>query len=133
MQFEMAIALLMEKIVRDNYTDKRSSGMQPLHWSILRYLNTTTQVSKDLTSVAGYVGTTIAPVRRAVSKLEGKGLVDRGSDPLSKRSVLVAITESGTAALTEDPLLKIARKIEALKESERDCLANALRQLMLMD
>ncbi len=133
MKIEIAAALLMEQLVRGTYSGKRSSAIQPLQWSILRYLNEVSIDATDITSIGNYVGVTTAPVSRAVSTLERRGLVAKGEHPLSRRSVSVAITEKGRAALQEDPILKIAERINLLNQKEKESLVESLRQLMLQD
>lgn len=133
MQIEIAAALLMEQIVRDVYSDKHSSAIQPLQWSILRYLREASLEARDVKSIGRYVGVTPAPVSRAIRTLETRGLVTRGEHPKSKRSVTVTLTEHGRVALEGDPILKIARRIELLDTRERKIFINSLRQLMLQD
>lgn len=133
MQIEIAAALLMEQIVRGMYSDKRSSAIQPLQWSILRYLSEAKSDARDIKSIGRYVGITPAPVSRAISTLEARGLVARGEHPNSKRSVTVSITEEGRAALKVDPILKIANRIESLDTIEREEFINSLRRLVLQD
>ena len=133
MKIEIAAALLMEQLVRGAYSGKRSSAIQPLQWSILRYLSEVSIDASDITSICNYVGVTIAPASRAVSTLERRGLVTKGKHPLSRRSVSVAITDQGRAALQEDPILKIAERISLLSQKERASLVESLRQLILQD
>lgn len=133
MKIEIAAALLMEQIVRETYSGKRSSAIQPLQWSILRYLSEVSADATDITSIGKYVGVTTAPVSRAVTTLERRGLVTKGEHPRSRRSISVAITEKGRAALQEDPILKIAARIDLLNHNEKMRLVESLRQLMLLD
>ena len=133
MQLELAIALLMAKVVTDMHADGRTTTVQPLQWSILRFLTHATNVPKDLKSIASYLATTTSSVDQEVNKLERLGLVERGSDPQIDRSAQIEITEDGKVALAEDPIQKMARKIGALTENEREGLAKALRKLLLME
>ena len=133
MQLEMAIALLLENVVQDMYASRQSSALQPLQWSILRYLAHATSGPKDLKSIAGYLGATESSVGRAVNALERTGLVNRGRDPQLGRSAHVEITDDGKAALPDDPLQKVAWKIGTLADNEREALAKALRKLLLME
>ena len=133
MQLELAIALLMAKVVTDMHADGRASAVQPLQWSILRFLTLATSVPKDLKSIASYLATTTSSIEQAVNKLERLGLVARGSDPRIDGSAHIEITEDGKIALAEDPMQKLARKIGALTDNEREGLAKALRKLLLME
>ena len=51
-------------------------------------------------SLAGRLQITISPVTRALDTLGRYGLVDRGPDPMDKRSVLVRRTPQGSRYLT---------------------------------
>lgn len=133
MKIELAAALLMESIVRSAYSEKHSTAIQPLQWSILRYLSNQTSEIRDIKSICSYVGITTAPVSRAVSTLESKGLVVRGEHPTSKRSVSITITGKGITALQDDPILKIAKKLELLNPTERKAFFKAISQIMTID
>ena len=115
MQLELAIALLMAKVVTDMHADGRVSAAQPLQWSILRFLSHATSVPKDLKSIASYLATTTSSVDQAVNKLERLGLVERGSDPQIDRAAQIEITEDGKVALAEDPMQKMARKTREIE------------------
>ena len=133
MNSEMATALMLEKLVRDTYSDKRSSAIQPLQWSILRYLKDAEEDNRDIKSIAGSIGVTVAPVSRAVSTLELRGLVKKRDHPQSKKSILVDVSVEGLDALrNDDPILKIAERIENLSKSERKNLEDLLTQLTPM-
>lgn len=129
---DVAAAILMEKIVRDVYSNKGSREVQPLQWSILRYLERATANSSDLTSIARFLGLTLSPVSRAVQTLERRGLVTKRPDPQSGRAVVVSLSSEGLATLEADPILKIAKKINVLPEGEREQFRNALRSLWLL-
>lgn len=129
---DVAAAILMEKIVRDVYSNKGSREVQPLQWSILRYLERATANSSDLTSIARFLGLTLSPVSRAVQTLERRGLVTKRPDPQSGRAVVVSLSSEGLATLEADPILKIAKKINVLPEDEREQFRNALRSLWLL-
>ena len=129
---DVAAAILMEKIVRDVYSNKGSREVQPLQWSILRYLERASANSSDLTSIARFLGLTLSPVSRAVQTLEKRGLVTKRPDPQSGRAVVVSLSNEGRATLEADPILKIAKKINVLPEGEREQFRNALRSLWLL-
>ncbi|WP_150525374.1 MarR family winged helix-turn-helix transcriptional regulator [Roseibium sediminis] len=129
---DVAAAILMEKIVRDVYSNKGSREVQPLQWSILRYLERASANSSDLTSIARFLGLTLSPVSRAVQTLERRGLVTKRPDPQSGRAVVVSLSSEGLATLEADPILKIAKKINVLPEDEREQFRNALRSLWLL-
>lgn len=130
---DVAAAILMEKIVRDVYSNKGSREVQPLQWSILRYLDRAAAKSSDLTSIARFLGLTLSPISRAVQTLEKRGFVTKRPDPQSGRAVVISLSDDGQAILEADPILKIAGKIGALPEAEREQFRNALRSLWLLE
>lgn len=52
-----------------------------------------------MTVLAGYANSSLSRLSRAVSRIEGRGWVQRSRDPLDGRSTLAALTESGLAML----------------------------------
>ena len=131
MKSDMTLALQLERLVRDAYSDKRSSAIQPLQWKILRYLEHARNFDSDIKSISSSIGVTVAPVSRAVSTLELRGLVSKGEHPLSKKSISVNISKMGLATLSgEDPILKIRDRIQALSAVDRERLAEMLEELL---
>ena len=67
-----------------------------------------------------------------VSRLEEQGLVERRSDPLDGRAVVVALTRTGRAELDRMTAARaelLARRLEALTPAEQAALAAALPAL----
>ena len=61
-----ASAVLLEKIFRNAYENRRSSEVQPLQWSIMRYLVHASEDRRTVVWLASFLGMTHAPVARAV-------------------------------------------------------------------
>ena len=133
MRIEMAAALLMERIIRETYSEKRSSAIQPLQWSILRYISEAPIEKRDVASISRYVGLTPAPVSRAITTLEERGHIRRSEHPKSRRSVAVTITKQGIAVLENDPILRVVRGIESFPRKDCEVFVKSLRKLMLQD
>ncbi|EFO33067.1 MarR family transcriptional regulator [Roseibium sp. TrichSKD4] len=65
--------------------------------------------------------------------LEKRGFVTKRPDPQSGRAVVISLSDEGQAILEADPILKIAGKINALPEAEREQFRTALRSLWLLE
>lgn len=127
----VAAALLMEQIVRKVYEERASSAVQPLQWSILRYLATASTDEARVATIAKYLGTHHATVSRAAMTLVKRELIARhGGDKASRVSPMV-LTNQGRKALRHDPILRMAEKISSLPETERKHLERSLKKLAL--
>lgn len=131
MDRSLGIAILLEEAVRSAYKARSSKDIQPLQWSILRYLGLTPQDGRDLASVANYAGVTPAPVSRAVQTLEARGLIEKQRSREDRRAVSIRITAKGLATLGSDPLLQIAYKLRQLPDHEVEAIGRGLRKLVL--
>lgn len=129
MKSDIAAAVLLERIVRDSYGSKRSSEIQPLQWSILRFLQQAQDGGSNLSTITQHLGLTLSPVSRAVQTLCKRGLVSKRVNPKNAREVIVTLTEDGVDTLAEDPLLNIARGLRRLPEGQRAQFIRAIRDL----
>ena len=125
-----ASAVLLEKIVRGAYENRRSSEVQPLQWSILRYLSIAEKERRTIVWIASFLGVTHAPVVRAMQTLQRRGLVDIEVNAADGRSKIATLSTEGVVMLGEDPLLGVAARIELLDEQERLTLILAIRKLI---
>ena len=133
MERTVGVALIMEELVRSAYRDRQSKDVQPLQWSILRYLSTSSVTGVPLTSIAAYCGVTAAPVSRAIKTLEKRGFVQKDEKQEDRRSLSVRITSQGLEALEDDPILRIAYKLNQLTEEEMRVVARCLRRIILLN
>ncbi|MFV0291782.1 MAG: MarR family winged helix-turn-helix transcriptional regulator [Paracoccus sp. (in: a-proteobacteria)] len=125
-----ASAVLLEKIVRDAYEKRRSSEVQPLQWSIMRYLSLASEDRCTIVWISGFLGVTHAPVVRAIKTLLRRNYVVQKVNPADARSKIVTLSREGWLQLNADPLLAIAERIEKLTEDERRVLNTAVKQLI---
>lgn len=125
-----ASAVLLEKIVRGAYDKRRSSEVQPLQWSIMRYLGSASEERCTANWIANFLGLTHAPVGRALKTLESRNYVSLVSNPADGRSKIIKLTEDGWAMLRADPLIAIAQQIEQLEDPEKASLMTAVKQLI---
>ncbi|HMR36369.1 MarR family transcriptional regulator [uncultured Paracoccus sp.] len=126
----LASAVLLEKVVRDAYEKRQSSEVQPLQWSILRYLSMSSEDRSTISWIAGFLGITHAPVVRAVKTLQQRNYVALHPNPADGRSKIVRLSEQGLAQLNDDPLLAVAERIEMLAEDEKMALISSVKQLI---
>lgn len=128
---DLAAAILMERIVRGAYDARKSDEIQPLQWSILRYVDRFPGEHCTLTRIAGYLGLTHAPISRAVARLRKRDMLRIEDHPSDARSQVLRLTEKGTDALNRDPIQKIARRFHTLPDRDRDAMKRSLRALAL--
>ena len=126
-----AAATLLERMIRDIYGDKGSSAVQPLQWSILRYLRKTSADRNELRWIARYLGLTRAPVARALKTLESRGYVEQAISPADNRTKTVSLTVEGREKLNEDPIKVIADRILSLPKAEKLQFIRSIRTISL--
>ncbi|MBK5922335.1 hypothetical protein CCR90_00805 [Rhodovulum sulfidophilum] len=128
---DLAAAVLMERIVRGAYDTRNSSEIQPLQWSILRYLDGFAEDRCTLTLITSFLGLTHAPVSRAVRTMRDRGLVRQRSHPRDARSAIILLTDAGRSALELDPIRKIALLLGTLPDADRSAIKRALRSIAI--
>lgn len=128
---DIAAAILLEKVIRDSYDKKAASEIQPLQWSILRYLEGAPEPRRTMTWIRSYLGLTHAPVVRAINTLKKRDLVIQTEYPDDARSKLLSLTESGLETLKSDPILGVAQHLHSLPEEERQMFRNLIRTLAM--
>lgn len=131
MQSNFAAAILIEKIVRETYTKRSSTAIQPLQWSILRYLQRTPDAQCTMSMLANFLGLTHGPVVRAISTLVKRGLVEQTANLQDARSKTLTLTKAGQEALKFDPILGIASRIGSLPENDREQFVKLVRSLAM--
>lgn len=128
---DFASVLLMEKMIREVYAHIQSKDIQPLQWSILRYLENTPSERCTVRWLTSFLGITHAPVVRSIATLSDKKLVKQSKSPSDARSHIISLTDAGRDALRNDPVLTIAQKVGQLPEDERVRFRESVRNLAL--
>ena len=129
MQSERAAAILIERIVRSTYPSKHVKEIQPLQWSILRYLQQMPQERCEVRWIASFLDLTRAPVTRAIQTLEKRGLIQQVANAGDKRTKTVTLTAAGIEALKKDPIIKLAKLLELLPPVERKQFERSIREI----
>lgn len=127
----IASVVLLERFVRDIYPAKHSSEIQPLQWSILRYLDRMPVDRCEARWIAQFLGLTRAPVTRATATLERRGFVTQNPNGQDGRTKSIALTPRGRAALSDDPIRAAARHISALPPDEQAQFIKSIRSIAL--
>ena len=129
----VAAALLMERTVRQAYEDRVSTAVQPLQWAILRFLLNQPTSDARVATIAKYLGTTHAPISRAVATLIRRGFVAKSNVGGATRTAPLVLTSEGREALRRDPILSVAHKIAELPPVDRKLLEQVLMGLAMME
>lgn len=80
---------------------QRDSGLTHFEYGVLYALDTAPDRTLRMSTLAGYASCTLSRLSRAVTRLEGKGLVHRRADPGDGRFTLAELTDSGHAAVAQ--------------------------------
>ena len=127
----IASVVLLERFVRDIYLAKHSSAIQPLQWSILRYLARMPPERCEVRWIAQFLGLTRAPVTRATATLETRNLVRQKSSDEDARTNTITLTKDGFEALAKDPIVEAAERLRTLPESDQVQFIKSVRSLAL--
>ena len=101
------ISLLIERLGRIVQNDAHAHGLKPTQWEALRYLARANRFSRTPSALTRYLGMTKGTVSQTLSALEKKGLIVKLRDPSDKRAVQLSLSQSGSALLQRDPLLRL--------------------------
>lgn len=127
----IASIILLERFVRELYPSRESSAIQPLQWSILRYLSRMPGERCEVRFIAQFLGLTRAPVTRAVAKLESRNLVCQRSNADDARTKTIYLTASGETALEYDPIIDAVARIRTLPVDTQQQFINSVRSIAL--
>ncbi|MDX8387492.1 MAG: MarR family winged helix-turn-helix transcriptional regulator [Ghiorsea sp.] len=75
------------------------SGLQPIHYQLLGYLNQCNRYSNTPAAVTRYLELTKGTVSQSLLLLENKGLINKQADTKDRRVVHLCLTDKGKKAL----------------------------------
>jgi DNA-binding MarR family transcriptional regulator len=127
----IASVVLLERFIRDIYPTKHSSAIQPLQWSILRYLDRMPVERCEPRWIAKFLGLTRAPVTRAIATLERHDYVQQIDSGDDARTKTIALTPIGIKTLASDPILNAVKHIRALPKDDQAQFINSIRSIAL--
>ncbi len=126
---DMALALLLEQLVRLIYPERSPQDMHPGQWAALRYVSRANLEACTVVGLSRYLGITQGPASRAVTALERKGLITGTRDKVDRRVIRLAVTEAGQMLLQHDPIERLATLISALDEVQRNTMTSVIDRL----
>lgn len=128
---DLAAAVLIEKIVRATYPSREPGAIQPLQWSILRFLARASKEQCTAHMVANFLGITAAPTSRAIQTLVKRGFLKQEKNKLDARSNILILLEPAQEALKQDPLIRLAECVSNLPEGDKAVFKKALERLVI--
>lgn len=120
-------AHLIERLDRLARKGDGEAGLNPAQWEALRYIARANRFSRNPAALADYLGSTRGTVSQTLIALEQKGLIERIPSTRDRRSIDLALTRAGEAALRDDPVQQLATDIAAATGGATKQLASALR------
>ncbi|MFE5837440.1 MarR family winged helix-turn-helix transcriptional regulator [Arthrobacter sp. NPDC056493] len=84
-----------------------------------------------MTVLAGYANSSLSRLSRAISRVEGRGLVQRSRDPLDGRSTLATLTEAGLEMLEKANPVQARTVTELVLEPLTNAQRRHLREISL--
>ncbi len=127
----ISTGILFEQIVRMLYPERAPGALQPLQWSILRFLNEQAPEEATVSAAAHFIGISHAPVSRSIQTLCKKGLLESIEHGTSGRRRVFALTPEGVRMMKSDPFLRLAAGFSRLDEKSRTELERQLRHLVV--
>lgn len=128
---DVAAAVLIEKIVRAAYPSREPGAIQPLQWSILRFLARAPEEQCTAHMVAKFLGITAAPTSRAIQTLVKRGFIVQVKSTRDARSNLLFLLPPAREALKEDPLIRLAECVANLPEVEKGLFKKSLERIVV--
>jgi len=125
-------AHLIERLGRVIRAGDFEGGLNPAQREALRYLARANRFSRTPAALADYFGSSRGTVSQTLIALEGKGLVEKTRSEKDARSVTLALTDAGRAAIQSDGEALLARDIDdagaaaAIAAALEDALRSAL-------
>ncbi len=126
---DMALALLLEQLVRLIYPERSPQDMHPGQWAALRYLSRANLEACTVVGLSRYLGITQGPASRAITALERKELIAGTRDKQDRRVIRLSLTEKGAALLQQDPIERLATLIGGLDHHQQATMTVVIDRL----
>lgn len=126
-----AIAELIEQLSRTTASRAFANGMNPVHWTALRYINQANESVRNIGAFAKFHMTTPSSASQTMTALENKGLVAKKVGP-DGRQRLIELTPKGRRLLSKDPILTLAASISKLPDEQMLLMAEVMENLTRM-
>lgn len=128
---DVAAAIIIEKIVRATYPSREPGAIQPLQWSILRFLARVPPEQCTANMVAKFLGITAAPTSRTIQTLVKRGFIKQMKSEHDARSFLLVLQPPAFQALKDDPIMRLAECVAKLPESEKGVFKKSLECIIV--
>jgi len=126
-----ATCILLESITRSAYSERAPGQLQPLQWSIIRYLRTCDEEFATVGYTARFLGLSHAPVSRSIATLRKKELLSQFEHPYDARGAVFKLTQKGEGLATIDPLIRVANIIDDLPQGLKADFQLAVEQVVM--
>jgi DNA-binding MarR family transcriptional regulator len=123
-----AIAELIEQLSRTIASRAFTGGMNPVHWTALRYLSQANESARQVGAFAKFHMTTPSSASQTMTALENKGLVIKKAGPDGRQRIL-ELTPKGRRLLNKDPIQTLAASIQALSDEQMLLMAEVMENL----
>jgi DNA-binding MarR family transcriptional regulator len=123
-------ALDFERLARLLRAGEFGGGLNPAQREALRYIARANRFSNAPGALSHYLAATKGTVSQTLSALERKGFIAKSERPGERRSVALALTAEGRAALAGDPWANLVGAIATLGGKTRRRLAKGLAELL---
>jgi DNA-binding MarR family transcriptional regulator len=105
-----------------------TNGMNPVHWTALRYLSQANESARHIGAFAKFHMTTPSSASQTMTALENKGLLVKKAGP-DGRQRLIDLTAKGRRLLEKDPMLALAASIATLSDEQMMVMADVMENL----
>ena len=123
-----AIAELVEQLSRTMASRAFTNGMNPVHWTALRYINQANESARNIGAFAKFHMTTPSSASQTMTALENKGLVAKKVGP-DGRQRMIELTPKGKRLLSKDPIHTLAGSIATLSDEQMNLMAEVMENL----
>ncbi len=126
---DLGLSLLLEQTARSIYDRRGPADIHPGQWSALRYFARANRKARTVAGLANFLGVTRGPASRAANSLVKQGFLESEVNTQDRRSPLFSVTDKGTQALREDPIIRLASAISEMDKDSKSDFAKNLEQL----
>lgn len=127
----ISTGILLEQIVRQLYPERAPGALQPLQWSILRFVHRQPSGDATVSATARFIGISHAPISRSIATLCKKGFLQSKKNKTDRRSAIYTLTSQGKQTMDADPFLRLGPGIESLSGHDRAQFMRQLRQVLI--
>lgn len=126
----LAIAALLEQLVRQVQNLCFTKELAPVQWSALRYFSKAGLAARTVSGLAAYSGVNVSSASRTIRLLSTKGLVTTKTHSADSRVRVVSLTPAGRELLGRDPLAALATALAALDDTDQVMLRDLLEKVL---